>query len=272
MPPKPDLVHGLDFADDAFRQQADFLRSGADYNTWIISTSDASARLLHSFEHWRTWRGSIFASLSRKYSSTWAWCAQGKPSTVRRPVFQVSPGFSGLLSPDGSLELPEEAQPVLVGRDGKLEMTPLVPRIARYQLARFAEWHTLQADRYVFQLTPASLQAAGEQGLELKHLRALLRKYGKPGIHPRCKGSRPVGKERLEARMEPLMVLRLTEPSLLEKLRESKASSCLGEVLGPAAVLVKPGCEGRVRAALHDLGILTDIPGRERMTPNNPGF
>jgi len=152
-----------------------------------------------------------------------------------------------------------------VGRDGKLEMTPLVPRIARYQLARFAEWHTLQADRYVFQLTPASLQAAGEQGLELKHLRALLRKYGKPGIPPALqKALARWEKNGLEARMEPLMVLRLTEPSLLEKLRESKASSCLGEVLGPAAVLVKPGCEGRVRAALHDLGILTDIPeGKE---------
>ena len=252
--------------DDVFRQQADFLRSGADYNTWIISTSDASARLLHSFEHWRDVEGQYIRFLIAEVLVYLGMVRTGKLLNQSEDlVFQVSPGFSGLLSPDGSLELPEEAQPVLVGRDGKLEMTPLVPRIARYQLARFAEWHTLQADRYVFQLTPASLQAAGEQGLELKHLRALLRKYGKPGIPPALqKALARWEKNGLEARMEPLMVLRLTEPSLLEKLRESKASSCLGEVLGPAAVLVKPGCEGRVRAALHDLGILTDIPeGKE---------
>ena len=65
----------------------------------------------------------------------------------------------------------------------------------------------------------------------------------------------------LEARIEPLVVLRLAESELLEKLRESKASGCLGEVLGPTAVLVKPGCGSRVRAALRELGILTDLPG-----------
>jgi len=65
----------------------------------------------------------------------------------------------------------------------------------------------------------------------------------------------------LEARIEPLVVLRLAEPELLEKLRETKASGCLGEVLGPTAVLVKPGCGSRVRAALRELGILTDLHG-----------
>lgn len=255
-----------DFVDDVFQQQADFLRSGADYNTWIISTSDASACLLHGFEHWRDVEGQYIRFLNAQVLVYLGMVRTGKLLNQSEDlVFQVLPEFSGLLSPDGSLELPEEDQPVLVGRDGKLEMTPLVPRIARYQLARFAEWRTLQADRYVFQLTPASLQAAGEQGLELKHLRALLRKYGKPGIPPALqKALARWEKNGLEARMEPLTVLRLAEPSLLEKLRESKASSCLGEVLGPAAVLVKPGCEGRVRAALHDLGILTNIPeGKE---------
>jgi hypothetical protein len=53
----------------------------------------------------------------------------------------------------------------MVGRDGKLEIDTLVPRIARYQLSRFVgEWLTLRPDRFVFQLTPASLQAAAEQG------------------------------------------------------------------------------------------------------------
>ncbi len=65
----------------------------------------------------------------------------------------------------------------------------------------------------------------------------------------------------MEARIEPLLVLRLADPELLEKLRESQASTCLGEALGPTAVLVKPGCASRLRVALRDLGILTDLPG-----------
>jgi len=91
-------------------------------------------------------------------------------------VFQITPWFSKLLNLDERLDLPEENQRVLVGGDGKLEMTPLVPRIARYQLSRFAEWRALRQERFVYQLTPTSLQAAAGQGLELKHLRALLRK------------------------------------------------------------------------------------------------
>lgn len=64
-----------------------------------------------------------------------------------------------------------------------------------------------------------------------------------------------------EARIEPLLVLSLAEPELLDQLRESRASGCLGETLGAAAAVVKPGCEARVRAALGEMGILTDLPG-----------
>ena len=90
----------------------------------------------------------------------------------------------------------------------------------------------------------------------------MLRKYGKPGIPPALQKALTRWESHgLEARIEPLLVLRLSEPELLEKLRESKASSCLGEALGPTAVLLKPGCGSRVRAALRELGVLTDLPG-----------
>ena len=252
-----------DLVDDIHEHQPDFLRSGADYNTWIISSADPDARLLHGFEHWQDVEGQYIQFLIAELLPDLGLTQTGQ--LIEQPesqVFQLTPWLVKLLRSDTTLELPEEDQPVLVGGDGKLEMTPLVPRIARYQLSRFTEWRKLHVDRLLFQLTPASLQAAAEQGLELKHLRALLRKYGKPGIPPALQKALTRWESHgLEARIEPLMVLRLAEPELLEKLRESKASGCLGEVLGPAAVLVKPGCGPRVRAALRELGILTDLPG-----------
>jgi hypothetical protein len=179
-------------------------------------------------------------------------------------TFRLTPWFGQVLGSEAPFELPEESQPVLVGSDGRLEMPPLVPRFARYQLSRFTEWRRLGSDRFTYQLTPASLQAAAEQGLELKHLRSLLRKYGKPGIPPALQKalSRWESHGR-EARIEPLLVLSLAEPELLDQLRESRASGCLGETLGAAAVVVKPGCEARVRAALGEMGILTDLPGED---------
>ena len=252
-----------DLVDDIYQHQPDFLRSGAEYNTWIISSADPEARLLHGFEHWQDVEGQYIRFLIEELLVDLGMAQTGQ--LTEQPeihMFQITPWFSRLLSREEEPELPEENLPVLVGGDGKLEMTPLVPRIARYQLSRFAEWHLLRSDRFLFQLSPASLQAAEEQGLELKHLRALLRKYGKSGIPPALqKALTRWESQGLEARIEPLLVLRLAVPELLEKLRESKASGCLGEVLGPTAILVKPGCGSRVRAALRDLGILTDLPG-----------
>ncbi len=252
-----------DLLDDVHQHQPNFLRSGAEYNTWIISSADSDPRLLHGFEHWQEVEGQYLWFLITEFLTYLGMTQTGQ--LIDHPesqVFRITPWFSKLLRLDEQLELPEENQPVLVGADGKLEMTPLVPRIARYQLSRFAEWHLLRSDRFQYQLTPTSLQAAAEQGLELKHLRALLRKYGKPGIPPALQKALTRWESHgLEARIEPLLVLRLAEPELLGKLRESKASNCLGEVLGPTAVLVKPGCGSRVRAALRDLGVLTDLPG-----------
>lgn len=252
-----------DCIEDVYQHQPDFLRSGADYNTWIISSTDPEARLLHGFEHWQDVEGRYIRFLVTVMLVDLGLAQIGYLTDApESQVFQITPWFSTLLRSDESLELPEEKHRVLLGRDGKLEMTPLVPRIARYQLSRFAEWRMLRPDRLVFQLTPASLQAAEEQGLELKHLRALLRKYGKPGIPPALQKALTRWESYgLEARIEPLLVLRLSDPELLEKLRESNASGCLGEALGPTAVLVKPGCGGKVRAALRELGILTDLPG-----------
>ena len=254
-----------DLIDDIYQYQPDFLRSGADYNTWIISSTDPDARLLHGFEHWQDVEGQYIRFLIEEMLVDLGMVQTGQlTDQPESQVFQIKPLFSKSLKPGKKLELPEENQPVLVGRDGKLEMTLLVPRIARYQLSRFAEWRSLRPDHFVFQLTPASLQAAAEQGLELKHLRALLRKYGKPGIPPGLQKALTRWESHgVEARIEPLLVLRLAEPELLGKLRESKASGCLGETLGPTAVLVKPGCGSRVRAALRELGILTDLPGED---------
>jgi hypothetical protein len=252
-----------DLVDDVYQHQPDFLRSGAEYNTWIISSTGPETRLLHGFEHWQDVEGQYIRFLIAEMLFDLGMVQIGQlKDQPESQVFQITPWFSASFHPEGKLELPEENQPVLVGRDGKLDMTPLVPRIARYQLSRFAEWHMLRPDRFVFQLTPASLQAAAEQGLELKHLRALLRKYGKPGIPPALqKALTRWESQGLEARIEPLLVLRLAKPDLLEKLRESKASTCLGEVLGPTAIMVKPGCASRVRAALWELGVLTDLNG-----------
>lgn len=255
-----------DLVDDIFERLPNFLRSGTDFNRWIISSTSPEHQLLHGFDHWRDVEGQYILFFVQHILTDFGLVRTGSLSDdSTADFFQLTPWFFQMLIQNQTPDLPAENQPVIISRDGKLEMSPLVPRIARYQLSRFTDWLSIQPAQFVYQLTPSSLQAAAEQGLEVKHLRALLRKFGKSGIPPVLqKALLRWERHGLEARIEPLLVLRLSEPALLERLRETKIANCLGEALGPTAVLVKPGCEKRVRAALHDLGILSNLPGGDQ--------
>jgi TPP-dependent indolepyruvate ferredoxin oxidoreductase alpha subunit len=53
-------------------------------------------------------------------------------------------------------------------------------------------------------------------------------------------------------------ILRVNRPEILEELHKSKAERFLGESLGPVTVIVKPGAQSKVQAALSELGFLTE--------------
>jgi hypothetical protein len=62
-----------------------------------------------------------------------------------------------------------------------------------------------------------------------------------------------------QARIEGVMVLRLSSPEILEELRASRAARFLGDPLGPTTVIVKPGAREKVLAALVEMGYLGEI-------------
>jgi hypothetical protein len=66
-----------------------------------------------------------------------------------------------------------------------------------------------------------------------------------------------------EARIEVQTVLRVSRPEVLEELRKSKAGRFLGESLGPVTVVVKPGAQSKILAALAELGLLADVIGTD---------
>jgi hypothetical protein len=56
-------------------------------------------------------------------------------------------------------------------------------------------------------------------------------------------------------------VLRLPSPEALAELQASRAARFLGDILGPAAVTIRPGSEARILAVLNELGYLAEIIG-----------
>jgi hypothetical protein len=251
--------------DAIYADNPDFLRQGGDYNAWIIARRSDKA-LLHGLESWQeveapyihfiitgplTWLGLIELG--------WDEGAQA-PAYFRKSVW-----FDALTSGNAELNLPDEDAPVAVSADGVLTLTNLTPRIARYQLARFADWQKVSPKRYQLRLTPASLQAAAKQGLKVRHLVALLRKYAGANLPP----SLVAALQRWEAHgreavLTQAWVLQLSFPEVLQALRESPAASSLGEALSPVAVIVKPDGIEKVRMALARLGYLSDLESLPR--------
>ncbi len=152
-----------------------------------------------------------------------------------------------------------------------MDVPRLLPRAARYQIARFCEWGEEKEDEYRYRITPTTLHSAKEQGLKVGQLLALLRKHAAAPIPPsivhaiqRWEG------QGTEARIETHTILRVSSPAVLEELRKSRAGRFLEESLGPAVAIVKPGASARVLAALAELGLLAEHEPAEKRSPEPP--
>jgi hypothetical protein len=146
-----------------------------------------------------------------------------------------------------------------VSSQGRITIPRLLPRAARYQLARFCEWEEEKPDEYRYRVSTASLKKAGEQGLKVSQLLSLLAKNAAAEIPPAfIKALKRWERNGTEARVETQTVLRVSRPEVLEELRKSKAGRFLGEILGPVTVVIKVGAQAKVLAALAELGLLAE--------------
>ena len=175
------------------------------------------------------------------------------------PEEQKAPAAFRVRDGENALPRPENGKAAVLS-NGKITVPRLMPRAARYQIARFCEWEPEKEDSYHYRVTPASLVRAREQGLKSEQLLGLLQKHAAAALPPpfvralqrwEANGS--------EARLERLVVLRLSKPEVLNELRASKAARFLGEILGPTTVIVKDGAQSKVLAALAEMGLMAEI-------------
>jgi hypothetical protein len=172
-------------------------------------------------------------------------------------AFRLSSWSESLLAgfaPQGGL--PAEDQAIQVRSDARLRLPTYTPRAIRYQVARFCTWEGFDGKAYRYRLTPDSLEKARSQGLRASHLVAMLRKHSQALPPALVKAVDRWEEKGSQARVERLLVLRLKSPEILQELRASRAARFLGEPLGPAAVIVKPGATEKVLAALAEMGYL----------------
>jgi hypothetical protein len=240
------------FVRDVKSKYPDYQRPAGDYDSWFIKR-EADGSYLRGFAHWDAVDGAL---LRYFIGGPLFWLGM---VDLAAPEGQSAPAAFRIRDGDAPLSKPENGK-VGVLSNGKITVPRLTPRAARYQIARFCEWEDEKEDGYPYRITPASLVRAREQGLKGEQLLGILQKHAAAPLPPpfvralqrwEANGS--------EARLEKLVVLRLSTPEVLNELRASKAARFLGEILGPTTVIVKDGAQPKVLAALAEMGLMAEI-------------
>ncbi|HNT23863.1 MAG TPA: helicase-associated domain-containing protein [Anaerolineales bacterium] len=246
------------------QRQPDFQRPHGNYDAWHLRDTH-SGEFLRGFEHWEAVDGALVRYL---VSGPLHWLGildlaapSGDKEGEHRPVtaFRWSAWAQALLQGKDPAGLPAEQDRLKVRSDARLHAPRRLPRLARYQLARFCEWEKEDDQAYTYRLTPASLARARQQGLTMGHLLGLLRRHAESMPPTLVRALERWEEQGSAARLESLEVLRFSSPEVLQALRQSRASRFLGEPLGPAAIAIKPGSAEKVLAALAELGYLGEI-------------
>lgn len=252
------------FVTDIRQTYPDFQRPAGDYDSWYIRDAQ-SGEFLRGFTHWDEVDGALIRFFITGPLSWMGFVDLAVPGADVPldlgdfTAFRMTPWAADLLAglqPEG---LPVEDEKLLVTSNARMHIPRLVSRSVRYQLARFSQWQSPDGDTYLYQLTPASLEHAQQQGILVKHLLALLHRYASSVPPSLLKALERWEKSGSQARLERVTVLRLSNPEIMEKLRKSRAARFLGDPLGPTTVIVNPGAWKKVLAALAEMGYLAEV-------------
>ncbi len=243
------------------QRDPDFQRPGGDYDSWFIHNR-TTGEYLRGFEHWEAVDGRLVRYFLTGPLHWLGILDLASPESSREvTAFRLSGWSRALLNDRPPEGMPSEEEMLVVRSDARVSARRLVPRRVRYQLARFCEWGKETPDEYQYQITSISLNHARQQGLTVSQLLTMLNRYSKAVPPSLVKALERWDKNGSEARLERLVILRVTSPEVVQSLRKTRASRFLGEPLGPTSIAIKPEATQKVLAALAELGYLGEIRG-----------
>jgi hypothetical protein len=251
----------------------DFQRPAGDYDSWFIRDRQ-SGEYLRGFEHWEQVDGQLLRFMITG-PLHWLGILDLASLADHQPVtaFRYSKWSQALLEGEAPKGFPLEDQKIKVTSEARLSLSTRVPRAVRYQIARFSAWEGVKRGIYCYRVTPASLERARLGGLRTSQLLSLLRTHAEVVPPNLVKALERWDEYGSQARLENVLVLRLSSPEILKKLLATRAARFLGDPLGPTTVIVKPGAREKVLAALAELGYLGEIVSQDynlRKIDNSP--
>lgn len=242
------------FISSVKEQDPDFQRPGGDYESWYIRNDEDD--YLKGFESWDAVEGAL---LEFYITGPMHWLGlldRGEDAARLTAYGRAFLGHAAWPNPAD----PEDK--ITVKEDGSLLISRKIPRVDRFQAARFTTWVSA-GDPYVYRIDADGIQEAAAQGINTGHIVSFLN---------RALGDKPIpapitallenwrSGPSAAVSMERLTVLRTTAPETLEKILDTPAlRRYLGSRLGPMAVIVRAGQGDALRAALGEAGIQVEV-------------
>ena len=250
------------FIADIKQQNPDFQRPAGDYDSWYLRDVNSS-EFLRGFEHWDDVDGALIRYM---ICGPLHWLGfvdiatpEADAPTLSGSAFRLSSWWPALLAGTPPKGLPPEIETIHLRSDGRVGVPLASPRAIRYQIARFCRWEESTAHEFRYQLTTDSLTLAHSQGLQIGHLLAILQKNAQPVPPNIIRALKRWEAHGSEIRTSEAVILRVRDPEILDKLRQSRAARYLGDPLGPTAIIIKTGAAEKVLGALLEMGYFGEI-------------
>jgi hypothetical protein len=257
----PEAWYRLDAFVGAIKHvDADFQRPDGDYDSWYIRDGETGV-YLSGFESWDAVEGRLIRHLIRKPMAWLGLVELGANGEDRSASFfrltQGGGAFLGLAEPPAT---PEPAPARL--RSSFRVAVPAARRYERFQLARVADW-LASGNLFVYRLTPSSLDRARRQGISATRVLEFLGNLIEAPVPRSVEAAVTRWAARgAEARLERVLVLRISSEELMDEVASSSAlGSLIQERIGPTTAAIREQDWERVIEALSKMGLLPEVGG-----------
>jgi hypothetical protein len=252
------VLYTADLIAYLYETDPDFQRPDGNYTTWYIRDR-VSGSYLSGFDDWEQVEGRL---LSFIITGPLYWLGMTEIAENEAQIaYRLTPRALAWLQNAAPPTLKERTAPIVVQDDASLVIPITANRYHRFQATRITEPLPLEAGQaYYFQFTPQSLKLAAEQGITADRLLQFLAEASGKTLPLSTKRAIERWAEKgSEAKLEQVVILRVSEADILEKLRaNARTTPYLSEFLGDLVVIVRPGDWPKLQQAAAQLGLLLD--------------
>ncbi len=240
--------------------QPDFQRSSGEYDLWFIRKAESSL-FLRGFEHWDEVDGTLIRYLINGPLHWLGMTDLGRGKEKSDTAFKLTPAFFSLLKKEKGAPESTKETTIKISADLSFTIPVGASRPLRYQIARFCEIRSLTSQETCYEISPSSLKLAQKNGLKPGQLQQYLEKNLKSPL-PKSLALLAEQWEK-NGKVEEVTtgtLLRTHSAEVLQQLTASpQTAKFVLEQLSPTTALINPVGIKVIKAALLELGLLTEI-------------